>query len=81
MYVCTYLYVAVDQYMTHQHLLSSKLELEAAKLHHLLNNSSAADKARLLSVSSANASSWLLATPSPSLGLHLDPEEIQVAIK
>ena len=33
-----------------------------------------------MSMSSAQASSWLLATPSPGLGLHLDPEDIQVAI-
>ena len=41
----------------------------------------AADKARQLSVSSVHTSSWLLATPSPDLGLHLDPDEIQMAIK
>ena len=37
-----------------------------------------ADKARLLSVSSPHAASWLSVTPSEGLGLHLNP---QVAIK
>ena len=43
--------VVIIDHPHQQHFLSSKLE--AAKLHHLLNNNSAADKARLLSVSSA----------------------------
>ena len=43
--------------------------------------SSIADKARLLSVSSPHAGSWLSVTPSEGLGLHLDPSQFQVAIK
>ena len=70
--------LSIEEVVDHpyrQQLLSSKLE--AAKFNQLIDNSSAADKARLMSVSSVHASSWLLATPSPGLGLHLDPEEIQ----
>ena len=47
----------------------------------LLENSSTADRARLLSVSSAHASSWMSVVPSEGLGLHLDPPVHQVAIK
>eukprot|EP00731_Ephydatia_muelleri_P015442 Em0008g1162a len=47
----------------------------------LLNSSSVADKARLLSVSSPHAASWLSVVPSENLGLHLDPPVFQVAIK
>ena len=47
----------------------------------LLEDSSTADRARLLSVSSAHASSWLSVVPSEGLGLHLDPPVHQVAIK
>ena len=53
----------LDEVVDHpqqQQLLSSNLE--ATMFDQLLNNSSAADKARLLSVSSAHTSSWLLAT-------------------
>ena len=74
--------LSIEEVVDHPHrqqLLSSKLE--AAVFNQLIDNSSAADKARLMSVSSAHTSSWLLATPSPGLGLHLDPEEIQMAIK
>ncbi|KAL5477912.1 hypothetical protein EMCRGX_G024767 [Ephydatia muelleri] len=37
--------------------------------------------ARLLSVSSPNASVWISVVPSLSLGLHLDPNEFQTAVK
>ena len=49
----------------------------------LLNSSSMADKARLLSVSSSHAASWLSIVPSDSLGLqmYMDPPVLQVAIK
>ncbi|KAL5478144.1 hypothetical protein EMCRGX_G025033 [Ephydatia muelleri] len=46
-----------------------------------LQQSSVADKARLLSVSSPHASAWLSVVPSPGLGLSLDPNEHQMAIK
>ena len=47
----------------------------------LLDVSSIADKTRLQSVSSPHAASWLSATPSEGLGLHLDPSQFQVAMK
>ena len=47
----------------------------------LLEASSPADKARLLSVSAPHAASWLLVTPSPGLDLHLDPNELQISIQ
>ena len=46
-----------------------------------LGNSSPADRARLLSVSSPHAASWISVIPSEGLGLHLEPSEFQVAIK
>ena len=47
----------------------------------LLNSSSVADKACLLSVFFPHAASWLSVVPSESLGLHMDPPVFQVAIK
>ena len=55
--------------------LSTKLDLFHFQL--LLDQSSLADKARLLSVSAA----WLSVIPSVGLGLHLDPEECRTALK
>ena len=43
--------------------------------------SSPANRARLLSVSSRHASSWLAVIPSKGLNLSLEPEEFQAAIK
>ena len=40
-----------------------------------------ADRARLLSVSSPHAASWVSVIPSKGLGLHLQPSEFQVVIK
>ena len=62
-----------------QKSLSSKLDDHLFKV--LLDMSSIADKARLLSVSSPHAGSWLSVTPSEGLGLHLDSSQFQVAIK
>ena len=62
-----------------QKSLSGKLDDHVFNL--LLNSSSVADKARLLSVSSPHAASWLSVVPSESLGLHMDPSVFQVAIK
>ena len=59
-----------------QKSLSSKLDDYLFKV--LLDMSSIADKARLLSVSSPRASLWLPVTPSEGLGLHLDPSQFQV---
>ena len=47
----------------------------------LLETSSNADQARLLSVSAPHASSWLSVLPSQGLGLHLGALVHQVAIK
>ena len=47
----------------------------------LLEASSPADRARLLSVSSPHASSWLSVVPSQGLGLNLDPPVHQAAMK
>ena len=47
----------------------------------LLETSSTADQARLLSVSTPHASSWLSVLPPQGLGLHLDALVHQVAIK
>ena len=44
----------------------------------LLNSSSVADKARLLSVSSPHTAYWLSVVLSESLGLHMDPPVFQV---
>ena len=53
----------------HQKALSEKLDDRQFNL--LLNCSSVADRARLLSVSSHFAASWLSVIPSEGLGLHL----------
>ena len=63
----------------HQRVLSKKLEDHQFSM--LLETSSPADKARLLSESAPHAASWLLVTPSPGLDLHLDPNELQISIQ
>ena len=63
----------------HQRVLSKKLEDHQFSL--LLEASSPADKARLLSKSAPHVVSWLLVTPSPGLDLHLDPNELQISIQ
>ena len=63
----------------HQRVLSKKLEDHQFSL--LLEASSPADKAQLLSVSAPHAASWLLVTPSPGLDLHLDPNQLQISIQ
>ncbi|KAL5505646.1 hypothetical protein EMCRGX_G007111 [Ephydatia muelleri] len=62
-----------------QNKLSSMLDTHMFNL--MLENSSTADRARLLSVSSAHASPWLSVVPSQGLGLHHDPPVYQIAIK
>ena len=74
--------VSVESLLTtpvSQKSLSGKLDDHVFNL--LLNSSSVADKARLLSVSSPHTASWLSVVPSESLGLHMDPPVFQVAIK
>eukprot|EP00731_Ephydatia_muelleri_P013994 Em0007g1304a len=60
---------------------STPPSLALDELHAFDEQSSVADKARLLSVSSPHASAWLSVVPSPGLGLSLDPNEHQMAIK
>ena len=55
--------------------------IEEMQFNSLLNSCSLADKARLLSVSSPHTSAWISVVPSSSLGLHLDPNEFQTAVK
>ena len=74
--------ISVDAITTspiHQRVQSKKLEDHQFSL--LLEASSPADKARLLSVSAPHAASWLLVTPSPGLDLHLDYNELQISIQ
>ena len=47
----------------------------------LLSSSSQVNKARILSVSAPHAGSWISATPSTGLDLHLDSAECQVALR
>ena len=62
-----------------QHNLSDKLEAYSFSV--LFDSMSCAHRARLLSVSSPHAAAWLTVTPSVSLGLHLDPNELHTTIK
>ena len=62
-----------------QKVLSGRVEEQLFKS--LLESSSPANKARLLSVSAPHAASWLSVIPSVSLGLHLEPNEYQVAMR
>ena len=61
-----------------QHTLSSKIDDQ--QFRQLFDLFSPAHRARLLSVSSRHAASWLTVIPSPGLNLHLEPNEFQVAI-
>ena len=62
-----------------QKSLSQKLDSFA--FHSLLSSASLVNKARMLSISSPHASSWITAIPSTSLKLHLDSAEYQTAIR
>ena len=63
----------------HQNQLSSKIDIH--QFNNIMIISSVADKARLLSVSSPHAASWMTVVPSEDLGLHLEPSVFQVAVK
>ena len=63
----------------HQKVLSGMIQ--AQHFHILLESSSPANRARLLSVATPHASSWLSVVPSPGLGLHLESNEFQMAIR
>ena len=62
-----------------QHELSQRIE--NCQFSALYDTSSLADRARMLSISSVHASSWLQAVPSPRLGLDMAPNEMQWSIK
>ena len=62
-----------------QKALSFKIDTQQFRA--LLDSSSPANKARLLSASAAHASSWLSVVPSVELGLHLDPHEFCLGIR
>ena len=55
--------------------------LENHQFDQLLFQSSPANRARLLSVSSHHAAAWLSVIPSVGLNLHLEPDEFQIALK
>ena len=62
-----------------QKVLSSKIENR--QFSNLFHSATLTDRARLLSISSPHTSAWLSVTPSPRLNLHLEPAELQVALK
>ena len=62
-----------------QRTLSQKIEDHQFSV--LFEASTLAYKARLLSTSAPHASSWLLVTPATGLDLHLEPNELQTAVK
>ena len=55
--------------------------MEEVQFSSLLEKSSLADRARLLSITSPHAAAWISVTPSISQGLHLLPDEFQVAVQ
>ena len=55
--------------------------LENHQIDQLLLQSSPANHARLLSVSSHHAAAWLSVVTSVGLNLHLEPDEFQIALK
>eukprot|EP00731_Ephydatia_muelleri_P029188 Em0020g832a len=55
--------------------------IQAQQFHILLESSSPANRACLLSVAAPHASSWLSVVRSPGLGLNLESNEYQMAIK
>ena len=74
-----FLLEGIPEERVHQHQLSSKIGIH--QFNNILIISSVADKARLLSVSSPHAASWLTVVPSEGLGHHLEPSVFQVAVK
>ena len=72
--------ISIEEVLTspiHQKVLSNKIDNHLFNLLHVLEQS----RARLLSVSSPHAASWVSVIPSEGIGLHLQPSEFQVAIK
>ena len=73
---------STDELLTspkNQKELSSRIE--HSQFHALFESSSLPNRARLLSVASPHAASWLSVVPSPGLNLHLESAEFQTAIK
>ena len=62
-----------------QRILSQRLDDHSFGL--VIGAANNADIARLLSTSAPHAASWLTVAPSVGLGLHLDPIELQIAVK
>ena len=62
-----------------QRILSQRLDDHSFGL--VIAAATDADKARLLSTSAPHAASWLSVVPSVGLGLYLDPNELQIAVK
>ena len=74
--------ISIENVLTspiHQKVHSNKIDSHLFNV--LLEQSSPADRACLLSVSSPHAASWVSVIPAEGLGLHLQPSEFQVAIK
>eukprot|EP00731_Ephydatia_muelleri_P006382 Em0003g630a len=62
-----------------QKVLSGMIQAQQFPI--LLESSYPANRAHLLSVAAPHASSWLSVVPSPGLGLHLESNEYQMAIR
>ncbi|KAL5460299.1 hypothetical protein EMCRGX_G033741 [Ephydatia muelleri] len=62
-----------------QHDLSQRIE--NCQFSALYDSGNLADRARILSILSVHASSWLQVVPSPRLGFDLAPNEMQWSIK
>ncbi|KAL5484084.1 hypothetical protein EMCRGX_G020529 [Ephydatia muelleri] len=62
-----------------QRILSQRLDNHSFGL--VIAAATDADKARLPSTSAPHAASWLSVVPSVGFGLHLDPNELQIAVK
>ena len=62
-----------------QRILSQRLDDHSFGL--VIAAATDADKARLLSTTAPHAASWLSVVPSVGIGLHLDSNELQIAVK
>ena len=73
------IYIPLPTKSHFQHDLSQRIE--NCQFHALYNSGSLADRARLLSISSAHASSWLQVVPSPRQSCDMATSEMQWGIK
>eukprot|EP00731_Ephydatia_muelleri_P036461 Em0259g4a len=71
--------ISVESSPIPQRILSQRLDDHSFGL--VIAAATDADKARLLSTSAPHAASWLSVVPSVGLGLHLDSNELQIAVK